>query len=179
MTGETDLLTVPEAAERLGVSIRTLRRILKRPEYESEVRQVQRQTKTGTRASASIPLALLPLLSQHFEKWENEGNGSIPNAAQTGANRGTATENDGTNEGASVALVRLTNERLLAEKDSRIAELTAALEHERGQNVRLLEALHREQSLRAIAPPQETAEQTTATEEAHAPARVWWQFWRR
>jgi len=53
-----DLLTLAEAAARVGISERALRDVLKRPEYAERTVRVTRQTKTGNREALMVPSAL-------------------------------------------------------------------------------------------------------------------------
>jgi hypothetical protein len=171
MADTDEWISVAEAAQRLGVTERTLRRLLCREEYAAQTRQETRQTRTGTRQTTLFPAALLPRLAQHFEKWEN--------AAKHGAKNGAGIRRNALNTaGPNTALVMQTYERLLAEKEARLGELQAALDHEREQSKRLTEALAREQSLRLLPPAQE-ASQETLQEEAAEGKHPWWAFWQR
>ena len=66
MTGDDDLLTVAEAAGRLGVSERRLRHILQRGEYAASMRPMTRRTRSGIRHSAGIPPETLAALAQEI-----------------------------------------------------------------------------------------------------------------
>ena len=117
------LLTVAQACKVLGISERTLRRILREPEMAARIQAKDRQTRTGLRRSSLLTPELVSeiairanaLNSQAFDI--NEYTGKRP-----------------------AQLVQM-YETLLAEKDQRIADLTAALNHERAQSRRHSEAL--------------------------------------
>lgn len=194
MKDATEVLTIAEAAARLDVPERTLRHVLKRPEYAAQTRQETRQTKTGTRQSTLLSAALLPDLAQHFAKWENPAEHGNPNAARTRQEAANPAEENTAEHGRN--LIPLYS-MLLQEKDARlldaqsqIASLERALEHEREQSRRLVEALAREQMLRALPPApvnetrQEAAENTANAAEAEQtppepPHKAWWKFWER
>jgi len=149
-------LTVAEAGVVLNVSERRLRRLLERPEYAARTMAQTRRTRTGTRTGAALPPALLHDLAAVIEHEENAANaaGTRQERGEGGGRKSdstdTAAEGDPLTAGQLVPLYQ----RLLTEKDTRIGELTAALEHEREQSRRLADALAREQTLRALpAPP--------------------------
>lgn len=62
-----ELLTVAQAAERLGTTIPRLRRLLARPEMEGASRQEAIETKRGTRTSTVVPVPELPRLAKALQ----------------------------------------------------------------------------------------------------------------
>ena len=174
MSEPEEWVSVAEAARRLGVSERSLRRVLARPENAAGTRQETAETRTGRRRGVRVLAALLPELKTHFEKWEN--------AAGTRRIEHGGTEN---NAAASAfetrrehGAVLMAQERVIEEQKARIHDLQAALEHEREQTRRLQDALSREQALRSIeAPKAEATVNTRETPEgAHKPTSggSWW-----
>lgn len=107
-------LTVAQASQHLGISERSLRRLLRDPKIAAKTQAEHRQTRTGQRRvvllSSDLLLEIADSLRQSFS------------------------ENTSKNTGRTQAEVMGDYERLLAEKDARIAELIAALEHERTQS---------------------------------------------
>ena len=169
-------LTVAEAAKRLGVSIPRLRRLLARPEFASCARQVTHETKTGTRTAMAVPVPVLPALQTAIE----QGNGQQREREQGEPFSLSAQE-------LAVYTDRMLaeRERLIAEKDARIADLTARIEYLEQAHRHALEALAREQALRALPPVQpeaQTPAEGARPEEPTMPAqekRPWWWPWRR
>jgi hypothetical protein len=155
-------VTIAEAAQRLDVPERTLRRILTEPEYAAHTRQEARQTKTGTRQTTLLPSTLLTALATRFEKWEKPAEDGAKNAAGMRTDAIAKPVNTANN----VAIVVHAYERL-------IDELKEALDHERQTTRNLSDALLREQTLRALppAPPVEPAPEPEIR-------RPWWMFWR-
>jgi len=127
------LLSVAQACRVLGVSERTLRRILREPEMAAKIQAKDRQTRTGLRRSSLLSPELLNEISQRLSLAE------------------TSLNDDGDNTGRRQADIVQMYENLLAEKDRRIGDLTAALNHERAQSRRHAEALTRAQELLAQA----------------------------
>ena len=172
-TQDTEYITIGEGARRLGVSERTLRRILTRREYAAEMRPVTRRTKTGTRQAAAFPPRLLEALQRAIEHEsngiQNAANGGGANAADNAAPRPTLTK---TRQAPSSALVAEYADRLLAERDrvivaheQRIAEQAARIEALEAALERSQDALAREQTIRALPAPEAT------------PRRPWWKLW--
>ena len=169
-----EALTLAEAAERLSITLPRLTRLLKRAEFAPGVSQVQRATKTGTRTvtlvSVSVIEAVLLSLTEQKHK-------------QYGPNRYRSPEGEGRQEEerdagqlsplvaallteqearlaasrAEIVLVAAFYERLILEKDTRLAEMAEALAHEREQSRRQADAPAREQGLRALLPHAEEA----------------------
>ena len=84
---EGEGLTVAEASGRLGVSERTLRRLLSRPDLANRTTTTTRRTATGTRKATLIPPALLPELASILQP---------ETLATVAENTGTTTANAGT-----------------------------------------------------------------------------------
>lgn len=139
-------VSISEAAERLGVTLPRLQRALKRPEFAAHVRIGERPTRTGTRTVTLVSVSVLGDLSRWLgeQKHKQKRPESLPSEA--GAQGGQLTPAEATARGFY--------ERLDAQRREQIAELKAALEHERQTTRALADALAREQALRALPPPQ-------------------------
>lgn len=131
------LLSVAQACKVLGVSERTLRRILREPEMAARIQAKDRQTRTGLRRSSLLDDELISAISKRLEVAEEE------------------LDNIGNYTGRRQAELMQMYESLLSEKDQRISDLTAALNHERAQSRRHAEALAQAQELLAQADRQE------------------------
>jgi hypothetical protein len=141
-------LTIPEAAQRLAISERHLRRLLARPEYTDKTQTLIRTTRTGTRTSAGVPQELLEALQMMvLHPVESDNDGQAPGKANTGSKHGQEGQEYRQNvdnadiRGASTKEMPVFVSELIAEKDRRIADLAAALEHEREAH-RRAETLH-------------------------------------
>ncbi len=171
-----DTVTASEAAARLGIPLPRLMRLLRRPEFAPHVGKGERETRTGTRTVTVVSVSVMPALRTATEEHKHEQNGP---------------ERYRPDDAAARMQLSVVYETLLREKDARIADLAAALEHER-------ESHRRTQTLLALAPPQAptetgpgapesgaTVESGGCTEPAQSEAqeretrRAWWQFWRR
>lgn len=159
-------LTIAEAATRLGVHERRLRRLLTRPEYAARTVTETRRTRTGTRTATALPVDLITDLSAFFERQS----APEPPVEETVSERGQE-------PGATLTVTALAaytdrllqeRERVIAAKDAEIETLKTALESERENSRRLSDALTRTQALLAIAPPSAQEKQ-----------RPWWAWWRR
>ncbi len=131
-----DLLAVPDAAARLSISERHLRRLLARPEYTGRTRTGTRTTRTGTRTYAGVPPDLLCDLQEALEhKGEPEATEENSGAEQR-QDAGENTDNTGTAPLFAADLIE---------------QLKADLAHERaerrGEVDRLNKALERAQTL--------------------------------
>lgn len=168
--GPKEALTVAEAAAHLGIHEKRLRRLLTRTEYRDRTQTGTRTTRTGERRVSLLSPDLLTDiearllleadgddLSPNGDNTDGDGDRDIGNGASPFGETGT--EATGTRTGTRQVVMSAFYERLLLEKDARIGELAAALEHERAQGRRLAEALAREQTLRALPAPQEMAAQ--------------------
>ena len=136
---DEEFLTIAEAATRLGVTIPRLRRLLARPQFAPYCKTVARQTRTGIRTATVIPVSVLssiqidatqPVEREHKQEREQE---RLP---------------------ASPDELIVAFERIIAEKDARIKDLTEALEHERERSRRHAEAHARAQALLSLSAPQ-------------------------
>lgn len=159
-----DLLPIPEAAARLGVTEARLRRLLARPEYSPRVVSLTRETRTGTRTCKAIPLPFLFELQAVLERKTTSGN---PRERERERNHKHVRE---VFPGAQTALVT----RLLQEQEARIADLRAQVANLQAQ----LEAANARQAalMAALARALPAAEETEATPR---PRRRWWWFRRR
>lgn len=190
---ESALLTIAEAAARIGMTERGLRRLLTRPEYAVRVRTLERGTRTGTRNSAALPPDLIAdLLERKHRQFPDEDKlrdatrkeaDSVPdsNAAERGTRRGDVPDSEPESQqqesglslrtvAASYEIALRAKDELLEEKNARIGELTAALAHEREQSRRLTDVLSREQMLRSLPAPAETPIQSEAAPAEGVPA---------
>jgi hypothetical protein len=66
--GSEEWITIAEAARQIGVTERSLRRLLARPDYAARTRRENRRTPSGQRQSTLLPAALLPDLNAHYER---------------------------------------------------------------------------------------------------------------
>jgi len=193
VTEDRAALTIPEAAAELGIHEKRLRRLLARPEYRDRTQTGTRTTRTGERAVSLVPAALLSevktrlAMEQVPASQEAADQGNADNMDADGATGSGDSPKTGTRTRTEAQVQRLAGvyERLMMEKEARIAELSAALEHERGQSRHWQEALAREQVLRALPPPQgglqpqdgpqaAPGDAQEAPREAETPARAWW-----
>ena len=116
-------LTIAQACRVLGVSERTLRRILRQPEMQAQMLAEHRRTATGLRRSSLLPPHLIQLIKYDVLQ-------SQKHTQYTVANTGTLSESS-----------TLAYERLLAEQAARIADLQASLLLERERVAQLTAAL--------------------------------------
>lgn len=122
MSGE--LLTVAEACKVLGVSERTLRRVLKQPGIQARLQAENRQGRGKYRYVLSIPPDVLADLRVLFLDGKQASQQAKQITGMPPANTGISAASI-----ASIYELRLTDkEVLLAEKDKRIAELIARAE---------------------------------------------------
>lgn len=151
-----DYLTIAEAASRLGIGEKRLRRWLARPGKEGLTLASVRMRKTGPVNVAVLPAELLERISAEFQDALSGGReGAAGATGTTGTEQGQKRQKAGTAN---------TDERVMEALESRLADLQAALESERQNNARLAEALSLVQGvlkdsqeevrqLRALAPP--------------------------
>lgn len=140
--GFTESITVSEAAQRLGVTLPRLTRLLKRPEFAAHIAKAERQTKTGTRTVTLVDVTILETLRLTLSEHKHE---------QNEPNRYLSDEG-----GQLPALaVRLLEEReaRLTDKDAEIARLMQTLTVTQTALSQALEGLAREQGLRALLSP--------------------------
>lgn len=118
------LLTVAEACQVLGVSERTLRRVLKGPGIEARLQAEYRQGRGKYRQVLLIPPDVIADLRSLFLDGKHS-------SAQAKLNTGTLPANTGISAASVAGIYELRladKDTLLAEKDKRIAELTARAE---------------------------------------------------
>jgi len=143
-----EIVTIAEAARRVGITEQKLRRLLARPEHAGRTLSRTHRTRTGTRRATVLPEGLIADLRSLLER-ETNATGTGTQGAEP-SEEGAAERAAGVFTGeAPGPLVRA----LIGQYEARISELTTALEHEREQGRRLVEALTREQSLRALEAP--------------------------
>lgn len=138
------LLTVAEACQVLGVSERTLRRVLKGPGIEARLQAEHRRGRGKYRQVLLIPPDVLADLKTGFL-------GEKQSSAQAKLNTGTLPANTGISAASIAGIYELRladKDVLLAEKDKRIAELTARAEFAE-------QTAARAQALLALSGPQE------------------------
>lgn len=153
-------LTIAESAKHLGMSETTLRRLLKTsPEYAARTLSERHRTPTGERSAVVLPGDLLTDIASQLAQ-----NQTPPNAVRTllESRQNAAGTQPEHNHGGILpegrlspveAQLRVFYERLDVQRQEQIAELKAALEHERATTRNLTEALQREQSLRLLTAP--------------------------
>jgi hypothetical protein len=201
--GEGEFVTIAEAAQRLHVTERRLRRLLERPEYSARTVTRTRRTRSGMRRSTGLPPDLVAdielVLAEEKYAADVDSDTSRRDSAQDGAHYAADTI-------PVVLYQRLLQERdrLVQEQAERIASLERDRERLHDQLQMALESLGREQALRALVPPQMTAQEapgsaesgeegkgeesapsaengneTAAKQQQGEPRRAWWQWWRR
>ncbi len=124
---EPEGITVSQACQRLGVSERTLRRLIRTPEMQEGLLAVNRRIGGRNRQVLLLSPALMMALQAHF--------------AENSDSNETADEATGSQPAAASTMPLLSYERLLAEKDARLAELATALAQEKEQNAQLMALL--------------------------------------
>ena len=140
-------ITIREAADRLGVSERTLRRFFQADEQAAKLVAISRQVGGRCRVVRLVPLAVIEELQEVFQSRKMAGRGEHDQQAEQAAEQQAGNRQAGGNHEAGGEASRadmeigpraliMVYERLLAEKDARIEELTAALDHERQQSKR-------------------------------------------
>lgn len=175
---DSDLLTIADAAAALSVGEKRLRRLLAKPEYRDRTWTLPTETRTGTRTAVHVPRDLLTDLRARFEIQESRDNGDRDTDEDTPAERGHPEKRTGTASSASLGTVstlqvaaiyeqRLAAEQeshrqVLAAKDETIAELRAALEHERESHQRTQAIAAMGAAKGQIAPMPETSTGTPA-----------------
>lgn len=137
------LLTVPQAAKRLGIRQRRLHMLLARPEYAGRTRALTMRTRSGVRWDApGIPLDLLADLDAALNPV-----GVQPAPPAPGPAAGTPPPEPGT-------LPAIVYQKLLDEKDSRIADLKQENQKLHAALLLAQNNLARQQVLRALPPPE-------------------------
>lgn len=193
-----ELLTVAEAAARLGVSLPRLRRLLARPENAACLTSVTRETRTGTRTATAIPFSFLSELKALCEREK------APQRPQEREREQIHTDRPESfpfpSEGALVRRVMDEQAARIEDLRGQVASLQAQLDAANERQAALLNALAREQAMRALPPaPQDRHEgqnMTAATDQAardgarpnlshgfalraNTPRRWWWPFTQR
>jgi hypothetical protein len=194
MSAEEDVRTIAEAAAELGVSGRTLYRLLKSDNFAGRTVTEHRQTVTGRRMTTVLPAGVVGDLKAYFEARETPAGNDDATVTDTGVNGDTLTP---------------LYQRIIGEQAARIDDLKfqlAAADHRERELLDALrreqENIHRTQALRLIEgagnaadSPQDAPEDTGAANhppEAGKPAespntrhpikqeltRRWWQVWR-
>lgn len=133
------LITVAEAARQIGVSERTLRRILHEPEQQAKLRVISRQIRGRVREVAMVPPALLAEMMSRFAA--DHSNDEPATTTIRPAQEAYVGKQTGITFTAGTLV--LVYQRLVMEKDSviqqqaeRIADLQRAIDHERDQSRR-------------------------------------------
>ncbi len=153
-----ELLTVAEAAGRLGVSIPRLRRLLAHPEWSQHTHTIERETKTGTRTSTVVPVSVLPAIQSAISERERN---------QTGANRSSL---DGQ--------LAPTVQKALSDKDGEIAFLREQVQA-MSENLAREQIAHAETRRMIAATSRAEPEPETRTETEPKRSRSWWPFRRK
>lgn len=209
--------TVPEAAARLGIHEKRLYRLIARPENAdttgTKTRTGTRATRTGTRTATELSEAFIEELAARLAVTDapaSPGASNVPPDQNTdtrdrdadGNSRGTQTSRSRTGTLTLHQAVAV-YERLIAEKDKRLADKDAEIERQTNIIMDLSNALARAQALQAmnrsiepmeeVEPPKETTSSDLHGEnalpvgkDAHETGtlpenRSWWQrlqFWR-
>jgi len=188
--------TIAEAAGDLGVSERTLRRLLSLARFTGRTVAEDRQTARGRRRTTLLPPALLADLRAYLEAEKGEsgaeeareaaapGRDSVADSPADSPADTVATVADSPANAGRVQVLPVNAGELPA---AAYREIIARLERE---NARLWEALRqeqeaarlaqenltREQTLRALPPPQ--PEPAQEPQQEAAPQRSWWP-WKR
>lgn len=171
-TEQGERLTVSEAAARLGVSARYVRRLLERPDLAALVEQGTRQTRTGERGTRLIPPALMWKLrgatAGKMDAEPNRERGPEQNAAEQGTHalpeqKERMARNMGTGSKQAAALpepdqLSPLGARLVAEMEGRISDLQKQLEAANAALAREQQNHARTQALAALPAPVEQHE---------------------
>jgi hypothetical protein len=135
---DEEFLTVAEAAASIDFTIPRLRRLLARPDYARHCKTIDRQTRTGTRTAMMVPVSLLS---------------QIANMSHAQTKQEQKQEREHIDPGLPAQELIAAYERIIAEKDARIKDLTDALEHERERSRRHADAYARAQALLSLTNP--------------------------
>lgn len=154
-------LPIAAAAKELGISERHARR------YAAKLADIDR---THDRTSGQRDRTLVRLDALR----------SMAEAVRSRTHQADTSPDDDRTLSAPSATLAVAYERIIQEKDARLAEMAAALEHERRQTERLTDALAREQQLRlqdnqlrllAVPPEPDTSSDTSPDTAATAPKK--------
>lgn len=199
MSENEELVTIPDAAAQLNLHEKRLRRLLKRPEYADKTQTLERETRTGTRTVTVLPSPLLADLRARLSMEEASDNGDGDRYRDT-ERTGTGTRTGTRQASTSTLQLAAVYERVLQEKDARIADQAARIAFLEKALTQEQENAARTQALLALAAPPKQAEkpaestetgdstpdgqnaQTEAgggTEGQQRARRAWWQVWRR
>jgi hypothetical protein len=147
-----DSVTVCEAAQRLGFTLPRLQRLLKRPEFAPHVHQAERPTRTGTRTVTLVSVSVLEALRSTESEQKRKQYGANRYRSEAGE-RSKEEGADGETSGPLVQAVIGQMEARLHDKDAVIEHLRRQLDEANERQRLTLEALSREQTLRALAAP--------------------------
>lgn len=162
--------TVAQAAEALGVSVRTLRRLLSEAPFAGRTQAIERHTAKGHRITAMLPPELLADLKAHLHREKQgqaeagyRGKAEADTEAHSEASRGTppnpppnekvserASESEKTSEADGAGLPALAYQRVIAALETQNVELRADKERLYAALQLAQENLQREQALRLI-----------------------------
>lgn len=164
-----DYLTISEAAARLGIGEKRLRRWLARPGNEGLTLASVRMRRTGPVNVAVLPTELLERIAADLQPAHEAGRGGhSEGTGTTGPEQGQKRHKPGTGNA---------DDRVLEALESRVADLQAALESERQNNARLAESLALVRDV--LRDNQEEVRQLRAlTAPPEARPMPWWR-WRR
>jgi len=168
-----ELLTVAQAAARLGVSVRTVRRLLSVAEYGGRTQAVERHTSKGIRVTTMLPPDLLAEMRARLHLTDGgqveAGSGGSSEAhreAEPEAN-GSAPPNDATESTDAGNLPAPAYRALIQAQAQTIEAMRSEVAYLREALTLAQQNLTREQTLRALPPP--TAEAPPeAPPEAHS-----------
>ena len=165
MTSADEMLTVAEAAARLGVSVRTVRRLLSVAEYRGRTRAVERHTAKGVRVTTMLPpdlladlRAKLQLINGRQARAGNEGDTEAEPGAFTEASEGAppndATEsNDAAEPVEDGSLTAPAYRAIIQAQAQTIEAMRSEVVYLRGALTLAQQNLTREQTLRALPAP--------------------------
>ena len=164
-TMDADLLTVAEAAISLGVSVRTVRRLLSVAGYGGRTQAVERHTAKGVRVTTMLPPDLLAdlraklhLINGRKAGAGNEGDTEAGPGAFTKASEGAppndATEsNDATGPAEDGSLTAPAYRAMIQAQAQTIEAMRSEVVYLRGALTLAQQNLTREQTLRALPAP--------------------------
>ncbi len=165
---DDELLTVAEASARLGVSVRTVRRLLSMAEYGGRTQAVERHTSKGVRVTTMLPPDLLAdlhakmlLTNGEQARADREGNPEAHTGALSGAS-GSTPPNDATEKVDDGNLPAPAYRALIQAQAQTIEVMRAEVTYLRDALTLSQQNLAREQALRSLPAP--TAAEMPVTE---------------